>query len=433
MSSLLTGASKLRPFQPQQFGRYTLLLPLSSGGMGEVFLARLDGEGDLRKLCVIKRILPHHVSSREMLERFANETRTLAQLSHGGIAQILDSGVVDGRPYLALEHVDGKDLRRTLVRAEEVNTELPLTFVLYVACRVLDVLSYAHRKRDEEGRELGFVHRDISPQNILVSYEGEVKVIDFGLVKSALNVRETQPSVVLGKLWYMSPEQAQNQRVDFRSDLYSLGMCLYELLCGKNPFAEVPAGMLLESTAHPVIRPLEDVTPRCPTRLALAVKRALEVDPSFRFSSAQEFRRELESVLFQLDADMGPEKVGETLRGLFPEEFAKERRLWAQVRNVETWESEAALGREVSTLTATQVVPLNSMTPTMAAAMSWNVSETTPIEVSKHAAHQTDKDLTAVDLTPVARSWFSRARTWVVLLAMLGLGVAAWLFLESPR
>ncbi len=245
--------SRLRPFRPTPFGRYTLLMPLATGGMGEIFLARLDGAEGFEKLCVIKKILPHLAEDQEFVARFVNEAKTLGKLSHGSIAQVLDMGQSDEEPYIALEYVDGKDLRRVAARMRERAMPLPLTFILFVTSRVLDALAYAHRKRDDEEKELDLVHRDVSPQNVLISYEGEVKVIDFGLAKSTLYAAKTNPSIMLGKFLYMSPEQARHAKVDRRSDLYAVGLCLYELVAGKNPFDGVPPGELMGEVANPSI------------------------------------------------------------------------------------------------------------------------------------------------------------------------------------
>ena len=189
------------------------------------------------------------------------------KLSHGSIAQVLDMGLHEGEPYMALEYVDGKDLRKVAARARDRQMPLPLTFVLYVMGRVLDALAYAHRKRDEDERSIGLVHRDISPQNILISYEGEVKVIDFGLAKSRLSARRrpTRASSS-GKFLYMSPEQARHQPVDRRSDLYSVGLCLYELISGKNPFDDVPPGELMAAVASPTSPPLRRSSRCCRPR-----------------------------------------------------------------------------------------------------------------------------------------------------------------------
>lgn len=353
-------APRLRPFEPVRFGRYTLVLPIAQGGMGEVLLARLDGPRGLGKWCVIKRILPDHADTPEFVERFVNEAKALEQLSHGSIAQVLDMGVEDGRPFLALEYIDGKDLRRVLARVRDLKQELPLPFILSVACRVLEGLSYAHRKRDENDRLMGLVHRDISPQNILLSYEGEVKIIDFGLVKSALNVGETHPSMVLGKFWYMSPEQAGNQPVDFRSDLYSLGLCLYELIAGKNPFGEVPSGALPAAVKEPKFPPLWEAAPSCPREVAEAVMKALAVDPEKRFASALLFRKELERCLVKLEAPLGPEGLSECLREWFSADYEKERKMLASLREraATRFDSEEDEGR---TLGETQVVSVEEL------------------------------------------------------------------------
>ncbi len=325
---------RLRPFKPTKFGRYTLVLPLATGGMGEVYLARIDGASGFEKYCVIKKILSHLAADTDFVERFIGEARVLAKLSHGNIAQVLDLGHVDGSPYLALEFVDGKDVRRIIARMRDRRLPVPVTFALYTAVRVLEALAYAHRKRGDDDKELGLVHRDISPQNLLVSYEGEVKVIDFGLAKSALSTAKTNPSMVLGKFLYMSPEQARSARVDRRSDLYSLGLCLYELLAGKNPFEDVPPTELLQRVQAPAIPPLSQVEPLCPQALSDVVMRSLSVDPAGRYQSAEEFRAKLLGQLLDLDPGAGPETASRFMREAFATELAQEKKLFAQFRDV---------------------------------------------------------------------------------------------------
>jgi serine/threonine-protein kinase len=300
--------------------------------MGEIYLARLEGAQGFEKLCVIKKILPHLSSDPEFVERFVNEAKTLVKLSHGSIAQVLDMGVESGDPYLALEHVDGKDLRRVAARMRDRSQPMPLTFVLYVMSRVLDALAYAHRKRDDDEHEIGLVHRDVSPQNVLISYEGEVKVIDFGLAKSTLNSAKTNPSIILGKFLYMSPEQARHQKVDRRSDLYSVGLCLYELIAGKNPFDDVPPGELMAKVATPTIAALQSIEPLCPSNVAAVVMKSLEPDPARRFQSAEEFRGKLLGCLLEIDPSAGPESVTRFMRDAFANEYTQERKLLASLR-----------------------------------------------------------------------------------------------------
>jgi len=331
----MSSTARLRPFRPQAFGRYTLLSHLATGGMGEIYLARLEGVQGFEKLCVIKKILPQLAEDKEFVDRFVGEARTLVKLSHGSIAQVLDMGLQEGEAYMALEYVDGKDLRKVAGRVRDRSTPLPLTFVLFVMGRVLDALAYAHRKRDDDEKDINLVHRDISPQNILISYEGEVKVIDFGLAKSRLSAAKTNPSIILGKFLYMSPEQARHQQVDRRSDLYAVGLCLYELISGKNPFDAVHSGDLMSAVAHPRIAPLNDVEPLTPPAVGHLVMKALAVDPLQRFQTAEEFRAKLMGVLMDIDRNAGPETVSRFMRDLFASEYAGERKLLAQLKEVQ--------------------------------------------------------------------------------------------------
>ncbi|WP_246357851.1 serine/threonine-protein kinase, partial [Pyxidicoccus fallax] len=302
--------------------------------MGEIYLARLEGAQGFEKLCVIKKILPQLAEDTDFVERFVGEARTLVRLSHGSIAQVLDMGLHEGEAYMALEHVDGKDLRKVAARVRDRQVPLPLTFILHVMGRVLDALAYAHRKKDDDGEDLKLVHRDISPQNILISYEGEVKVIDFGLAKSRLSAAKTNPSIILGKFLYMSPEQAKHQPVDRRSDLYAVGLTLYELIAGKNPFDSIHPGELMSVVANPRIPPLDEVEPLTPRAVTALVSKALAVDPAQRFQTAEEFRGRLQACLMEIDPSAGPESVSRFMRELFAADFQSERRLLATLKEV---------------------------------------------------------------------------------------------------
>ena len=358
-----TTSNRLRPFRPMTFGRYTLLMPLSMGGMGEIFLARIDGPQGFEKLCVIKKILPHLAEDKDFVQRFGNEARTLVKLTHGSIAQVLDMGQHQGEPYLALEYIDGKDLRKVGARFRERGMPLPLTFVLFVMGRVLDALAYAHRKRDDEDKEIGLVHRDMSPQNILISYEGEVKVIDFGLAKSTLNSSKTNPSIILGKFLYMSPEQAKHAKVDRRSDLYAVGLCLYELIAGKNPFEDVPPHALMAAVANPNIAHVQQVEPLCPSSIAQIIMKALAVDPAQRFQTAEELRGRLLACLLEIDAAAGPESCSRMMRDMFSAEYHAERKLLSQLKEAARSELQKLDPPDVETTRNAQVRSLSVARP----------------------------------------------------------------------
>jgi len=372
-----TASQRLRPFKPQRFGRYTLLMPISTGGMGEIFLGRIEGAHGFDKLCVIKKILPHLAQDPEFVERFVNEARILVKLSHGNIAQVLDMGVQDGAPYIALEFVDGKDLRRVLARMRDRKLPIPMSFILTVMTRVLDALAYAHRKRGEDDRDLNLVHRDVSPQNVLISYEGEVKIIDFGLAKSTLSSAKTNPSIILGKFMYMSPEQAKHAKVDRRSDLYSVGLCLYELVTGHNPFEAVPPGELMAQVANPSIRPLHEVEPLTPMALSEAVAKALQADPALRFQTAEEFRGKLQAILLDIDPAAGAERASRFMREAFGVEYHAERRMLAalreQARQVE--EEESASASPAETLGASEPTEPPRPTPLATPAVTLDPDE----------------------------------------------------------
>ncbi|MFN0064152.1 MAG: serine/threonine protein kinase [Myxococcaceae bacterium] len=311
-------AGRLRPFQPMTLGRYRLLSPLATGGMGELFLAQPLDVGRRTELCVIKRIRPEMVTA-EFVARFLEEAKTLAQLAHTSIGQILDLGVHEGQPFLALEYVPGKDLRKVLARAHERGAPLPLELSLFIFGRVLEALSYAHQK-------MNLVHRDVSPANVVISYDGDVKVIDFGLAKTRASVERTHPRLVIGKYLYMAPEQARRETVDARSDVYSAGVLLYELLSGKHPWENVPQEALMPLVIRPRLRDEEKFKEAVPPPLRSSLFQALDPDPETRLPSASVFWNALEDC-GALPAHAGPDALAAWMRDAFAAECVAERKL----------------------------------------------------------------------------------------------------------
>jgi eukaryotic-like serine/threonine-protein kinase len=318
-----------RPFQPEEFGRYTLLMPLASGGMGDVYVGRITGAEGFEKFVIIKKIVQQLAREPDFVARFVDEAKIVVNLHYGSIAQILDMGIIDGEYFIAMEYVDGKDLRRILQRCRERGERLPLGIGLFTMVRVLDALSYAHRKKAADGSPLGVVHRDISPQNVLISYEGEVKVIDFGLAKSALSLARTNPSMILGKFFYMSPEQARHYSVDRRADIYSAGIVLWELLAGRNPFDDVPPADVMRRVADPQIPPILSVAPSVPRSVSDVVNLALSIEPEHRFQTAEAMRNRLTSAMLEVDPNVGPETVANFMNEHFAAEYKAERELMA--------------------------------------------------------------------------------------------------------
>ncbi|HVG63655.1 MAG TPA: serine/threonine-protein kinase, partial [Hyalangium sp.] len=211
---------------PRSLGRYELVHLIGQGGMGEVYLAKITGVAGFEKPCIVKTILPSLLKDSQFLDRFHHEAKVLVHLVHSSIAQVYDMGEANGTYYMALEYVAGVDVAYLAEQARSQGQAIPVPVALYLGQKVSEGLGYAHRKTGPDGTPLGIVHRDVSPHNVMVSYEGEVKVIDFGLAKSAARSKYTLPSTVMGKLGYMSPEQARAEPVDHRSDIYSCGVMI---------------------------------------------------------------------------------------------------------------------------------------------------------------------------------------------------------------
>jgi serine/threonine protein kinase len=270
---------------PQTFGPYELTERINVGGMAEVFRARDPAR---ERLVAIKRILPSVAEDEEFIQMFRDEAAIASQLDHPNIARIYDVGRVDLSYYLALEFVRGKDLRIIFDRAAKHKEPIPLDFILYAisqACRGLD---YAHHRTDARGRALGVVHRDVSPQNVLVSFDGEVKIIDFGIAKASGKVTRTQVGTIKGKFGYMSPEQVRGLPIDQRSDVYSLGICLWELLTRQRLFVGDNEIAIMEKIRRGEIPNLASIAPETPPEIEQIVRKALANDVDERYPTATE-------------------------------------------------------------------------------------------------------------------------------------------------
>src|SRR3954462_14410810 len=225
---------------PQVFGRYLLVQRLSRGGMGEIFLAK-HGLAGFEKLAVIKKVLPHLAADQQFISRFVDEAQVAIKLQHVNVAQVFEVGRVGDEYFLALEYVEGRDLRRTLAVLGQRATRLPVDLALFIGRELANGLAYAHRRTANDGSSLNLVHCDISPPNVLVSFEGETKVIDFGIAKSAMRASTTDPKLGFGKFGYMAPEQLiRGGVVDHRTDIYAAGVVLFELLTGTRLYEAGP-------------------------------------------------------------------------------------------------------------------------------------------------------------------------------------------------
>lgn len=295
----------------EEFGNYYLLEKIAVGGMAELFKARQRGVANFEKIVAIKRILPHLSDNDEFVRMFIDEAKLAAQLTHPNIAQIYDLGKASGFYYIAMEYVDGKDLRSLLRKVREYRQPIPEPVAAFVAMKVAGALDHAHRKKGINGKDLKLVHRDISPQNILISNEGAVKLVDFGIAKAATKSTQTMAGALKGKLLYMSPEQALGQHLDSRSDIYSLGLVLFELLTGERCFQADSELGVLEKVRLGKVQDVQAVNPKVSREMADILQRALQKDVDQRYPSARFLERDLKALLSRQGSEPTEHDVAE--------------------------------------------------------------------------------------------------------------------------
>ncbi len=310
-------------FSAQVFGKYFLVDKIATGGMAEIFKAKTFSHGGFEHLLVIKRILPNISENADFVDMFIDEAKVSVALQHPNVVRIYDFGKITANYYIAMECVDGKDVRNCLRKLARRRAWMPPQFCAYIAYEVCKGLEYAHNKTDPHGRPYGVVHRDISPSNVLVAYDGHVKVADFGIAKAQSNAYQTRDGMLKGKFEYMSPEQAQGKEIDLRSDLFSLGIILYETMTGRRLFKTDS-----EIATLKMIRDLEIVPPRAqkpdlPEELERICMRALSKDPDVRYATAQHMADDLRAFL-GADSDAMRNELQAFMQDLFAEEIHDE-------------------------------------------------------------------------------------------------------------
>lgn len=310
--------------QPKQLGRYELLRRIAAGGMGEIWLARTRGAADFEKTCIIKTILSHLSEEHEFVEKFLDEGRLVVKLVHGNIVPVFDLGQEEDTYYLAMEYIPGRDLREVLKRSKSRKKLMPVEMAMQIISDVCKGLYYAHQKTDEDGRSLQIVHRDISPSNVLISSEGEVKIIDFGIARARGRLSKTVSGRIQGKFCYMSPEQASGKSLDARSDIFSTGVVLYELLTGFRPFEGESDMESLDLVRNANFDPPSTLRPEISPELDEIVARALAKDPQERFQSAEEMHLELMQELYGTGKAPSARAIADWIGELFPEGLERE-------------------------------------------------------------------------------------------------------------
>jgi len=302
-----------------------LLDRISVGGMAEVFKAKSYGVEGFEKIIAIKRILPTMGEDRDFIKMFIDEAKIAGQLAHANICQIFELGRIDGSHFIAMEYIWGKDLLQIQNRLRKIKQPMPIAMACFTIAKVLEGLDYAHRKRDPLGRPLEIVHRDCSPQNVLVSYEGEVKVIDFGIAKATSRNSRTMAGVLKGKFGYMSPEQVRGLPLDRRSDIFALGTMLYECLTGDRLFQGETDFSTLEKVRNVDIRPPREINPNIPQAVEDVILKALAKDVEDRYQWCSEMLADLQAFLMAQDVVFTAKSLSSWLKEVFSTEIDRER------------------------------------------------------------------------------------------------------------
>src|SRR5947209_5029241 len=306
----------------QFFGKYFLMKKLAAGGMGEIYLAKQQGPAGFQKILVVKKILAHLTENKEFIEAFLGEARLAAQMNHRNVVQVFELGEEAGAYFIAMEYVAGKSLRDVIDAAIKRKEKMHPEHARVIAEMICDGTSYAHNLTDMTGRSLNLVHRDLNPQNVLVSYTGDVKVIDFGIAKSEMSTVKTEAGMIKGKFVYMSPEQSQAKKLDKRSDIFAIGITLYEMLTGINPFHKNNIVLTLEAVQRYDPPPPSDSDPAYAPFDPIVAK-ALTKDRDRRYSDASEMMDDLRRVVLPRP----PERLSQLMQRIFRAQVEEEQKM----------------------------------------------------------------------------------------------------------
>lgn len=303
--------------------RYRVVEKLESGGMAEVFRAESEGLQGFKKQVAIKRVLPHLSEKKKFISMFLDEARLSAHLSHSNCVQVFDIGVGDNAYFIVMEFVDGANLKSIAETLKKQGHSFPVSAAVYVAIQICNGLSYAHELKDPQGTDLHIVHRDMSPPNVLVTKYGEVKIVDFGLAKANSQLEKSEPGIIKGKFSYLSPEAAMGQDVDPRTDIFAVGIILWELLAGQRLFMGDTDFQTVKKVQQAVIPPITQINENVSPDLERIINRALARDPDLRYRTARELSRDLTKFMFEFGQPVGNFDIAQLVAGAMKERQKK--------------------------------------------------------------------------------------------------------------
>ncbi len=449
----------------ESYGDYQLLKKLATGGMAQIYLARQQGMEGFEKFLVVKRILPHLAENDDFIKMFLDEARIAARLNHPNIVQIFNLGAQDDSYFIAMEFIHGEDVRRVWKRADLKAKPIPVPLVARIIMDACGGLDYAHKKVDSQGKPLNIVHRDISPQNILVTFEGGVKVVDFGIAKAADQATVTKSGVLKGKYSYMSPEQASGQKIDRRSDIFALGVVLYELTTGTRLFKRANDIQTLNAVTECEVLPPSEVNPALPKDFDPIVMKALAKRPEDRYQEAILFQAALENWVLQNKFPSSSVQLAGFMQDIYAERLmqeAEEGRILIEGLDASRNEAsknggeeratpvskasrlpqttslravDARLDKEEATIAQRPSNRSGSLGGAVSGAVSRSsrVDRAPPAPVPRRADHDDDRGGATVTSTQT-KSGTGRPLLWVgSFFAIVGLAVSAWVVISSNQ
>lgn len=342
----------------RRLGRYHLTYRIAFGGMAELFRAftftdvlgsevSVDDADGFKQDVAIKRLLPHFTEDRSFVDMLTDEFKLTSYLKHPNIAEVYELLELEDALVIAMEFVDGKDLRSAIERAKEQKIPFAIDDAVYVIARSLEGLHHAHVARDDRGQPLSIVHRDFSPSNVLLAYDGVVKLCDFGIAKATHNRIQTKTGIIKGKVKYMSPEQAFGRKLDWRSDVFSAGTVLYELVTGASAFTAPNEIDLIFAVRDAAPVPVREVNPMVPPELAAIIDKGMARSRSARFQTALEFRNALLTFLRSYNPSYRRNKLAQFLKKVFSEEIDRELRAMEDYVLDATPQAEVDLGKNL--------------------------------------------------------------------------------------
>jgi len=337
------------------FGKYVLLDKVAAGGMAEVYRAKSPGAEGIGKILAIKRILPQYSSNSEFIEMFKTEAKIAINLTQANIGQIYEFGVEKDQFFLLMEFIDGRNLRQLLSRCTKVQKTLTIEQCVFIISQVANGLDYAHRCIDKNtGGPLNIIHRDMSPQNIMVSFEGEVKIVDFGIAKAESKIEVTRAGTLKGKFGYMSPEQAEGLELDARTDIFSVGIVLWELLSGERLFIANNEVNTIRKIKECQIPSLKKINPHIHEELERITAKALAKDRNLRYQTAAELHRDLSRFLYRVNPEFTAHDLSVAIKTLFKDEILADRKKGIEYSKVEMPSIHTSVNEEQRTGTVTE-------------------------------------------------------------------------------